>query len=98
MSEKPETAKREPRPNEIALKQPIKQAGGEDIEFLELRKPAPGELRGLQLAQLAMGDVAQLSKLIPRISAPPITEADVAAMDLADFTSCYEKVGIFLGN
>jgi len=93
-----ETQKGDVPKDAIPLVQPIKQAGGEDIKFLLLRKPAPGEMRGLQLGQIAIGHVDQLSKLIPRISTPPITEADVAAMDLADFASCYEKIGGFLGN
>ena len=97
MSEKTTAPKREPRPNKITLLKPIKQAGGEDIEFLELRKPAPGEMRGLQLGQLAVGDVGQLTKLIPRISTPPISEADVAVMAFEDFSACYEKVTDFFG-
>ncbi|MEB3733431.1 hypothetical protein ULF88_03150 [Halopseudomonas pachastrellae] len=46
-----------------------------------MRKPATGELRGVHLAELIQLDVSSLSRVIPRISDPTLTEQDVAKMD-----------------
>ena len=82
-------------PNTITLDQPIKR-GSDEIKSIELRKPGSGELRGLKLAELLEMDVSALHKVLPRISNPTITEAEVSAMDPADLLSCGSKVAGFL--
>lgn len=79
----------------ITLDTPIRQ-GDTDITAVELRKPAAGELRGVTLTDLLHMDVAALTKVLPRITTPTLTEANVAAMDPADLTQCGSAVAGFL--
>lgn len=69
----------------IPLDTPIKQ-GKTEITSVEIRKPGAGELRGVNLVDLAQMDVSALIKVLPRITTPTLTEADVARMDPADLT------------
>ncbi len=82
-------------PVSIELETPIKREG-DDITTLTLRKPNSGELRGVSLTDLLNMDVAALTKVIPRITAPTITEADVRQMDVADLVSVGGEVAGFL--
>lgn len=79
----------------ITLDTPIKR-GEQTIETVALRKPAAGELRGTQLHDLAMMDVAALSKVIPRISEPTLTPTEIHNMDPADFMQFAAEVAGFL--
>lgn len=79
----------------ITLDQPI-QRGESQIASVEMRKPAAGELRGLNLNDLLQMDVAALHKVIPRISSPTLTEAEVSALDPADLTQLGAAVAGFL--
>ena len=81
--------------NTITLDTPIKR-GDQTIGFIELRKPMAGELRGLSLSDLLQMDVSALQRVIPRISNPMLTEADMAGMDPADLMQCGAKVAGFL--
>ena len=81
--------------NTITLDTPIKR-GEHTIDTITLRKPNSGELRGLNLADLLQMDVILLHRVLPRISSPMLTEADVAAMDPKDLLSCGAKVAGFL--
>lgn len=82
-------------PNSITLDTPIKR-GDQEVASISLRKPNAGELRGLNLTDLLQMDVAALQKVLPRITTPSLTEADVAAMDPADLMQCGSKVASFL--
>ena len=84
-----------PGPNTVPLTEPIGE-GEHVIKELTLRKPGPGELRGVQLGMLAAGDVSMLIKILPRIAMPPINEAQAAGMELGDFTECYAVIQGFL--
>lgn len=79
----------------IDLDTPIKR-GDKDITAISLRKPAAGELRGVTLTDLLQMDVSALTKVIPRISDPALTEAEVARMDPADLVQIGGKVAAFL--
>ncbi|KWH44044.1 phage tail protein [Burkholderia stagnalis] len=68
--------------------------GNQTIDAITLRKPKAGELRGVSLSDLVSLDVAALSKVLPRISTPMLTEADVANIDPADLV---QLGGIFAG-
>lgn len=70
-------------PNTVTLDTPIKR-GEQSITAVTLRKPNAGALRGTSLNALVHLDVDALSKVLPRISTPTLTEADVAQMDPAD--------------
>ena len=76
-------AKAAPTTEVVTLEPPL-QRGEQTITKVTLRKPATGELRGVHLAELIQLDVSSLSRVIPRISDPTLTEQDVAKMDPAD--------------
>ncbi|MFA1263643.1 phage tail assembly protein [Xanthomonas axonopodis pv. fascicularis] len=78
----------------IPLDQPITR-GEQTIADLKVRKPGAGELRGLKLAELLQMDVTALATLLPRISSPTLTTADVNAMDPADLLAVGQEVALF---
>lgn len=49
-----------------------------------LRKPKAGELRGLNMVDVLQIEVSSIVKLVPRISTPSLTEAEVKAMEPSD--------------
>lgn len=79
----------------IILDTPIKR-GDNDIAEMTLRKPASGELRGVTLSDLLQMDVAALTKVVPRISDPALSEVEVARMDPADLVQIGGVVAGFL--
>ncbi|WP_321815696.1 MULTISPECIES: phage tail assembly protein [unclassified Paraburkholderia] len=80
-------------PNTLTLDTPIVR-GKQTIDTITLRKPRSGELRGASLSDLVNLDVGALSKVLPRISSPTLTEHDVANLDPADLV---QLGGIFMG-
>jgi hypothetical protein len=72
-----------PNPNTVTLDTPLTR-GNQTITEVTLRKPSAGELRGTSLQALCNLDVDALSKVLPRITTPMLTDADVARMDPAD--------------
>jgi hypothetical protein len=81
--------------NTVTLDTPIRR-GKSTIDTLTLRKPASGELRGVQLVELLNMDVATLIKILPRITSPGITAPEAAGMDPADLLACGSKISGFL--
>jgi len=79
----------------ITLQTPLTR-GETEIKEVTLRKPGTGEMRGLALSDLLQMNVNALHKVLPRISSPMLTEADVAKMDIADFTEMASEVAGFL--
>lgn len=79
----------------VFLEQPLTR-GEQTIAQIDLRKPAAGELRGVALVNLLQMDVDALVRVLPRISTPTLTEADVARMDLADLMQAGSVVSNFL--
>lgn len=79
----------------ITLDTPI-QRGDTTITDVQLRKPQSGELRGLNLADVLQMDVNALTKLLPRITTPSLTEAEVCNLDPADLLQLGSKVTGFL--
>lgn len=69
---------------------------GEKIEKVTMRKPMSGELRGLSLAEVLNLDVDSITKLVPRISNPTLSEQEVRNMDPADLTECGKEIAGFL--
>lgn len=71
--------------------------GNQEIESLYIRRPKPGDLRGLQLGALVNGDTDAMLKLIPRIASPSIPEELVCEqMNAVDLTSITDKVVQYL--
>ncbi|MCW2391950.1 phage tail assembly protein [Sphingobium sp. B11D3A] len=79
----------------VSLDSPV-QRGEQSIESIQLRKPKSGELRGLSLVDLGQLKVDALTKIIPRISSPTLTEAEVANLDPSDLLACGAEIGSFL--
>jgi hypothetical protein len=80
-------------PNTYTLDEPIVR-GNQTITQVTLRRPKSGELRGVTLSDLVNLDVTALSRVLPRISSPTLTELDVANLDPADLV---QLGGIFSG-
>lgn len=79
----------------IELDVPI-QCGNRTINTLELRRPNSGALRGLSIMDLAQINVTALQKLLPRITTPALTTAELAMLDPADLTDIGVEVAGFL--
>jgi hypothetical protein len=67
----------------ITLYNPINRKDN-PIDEIQLRRPASGELRGLNLADVLQLEVDSLVTLLPRITLPSLTKQEVEALDPAD--------------
>jgi hypothetical protein len=65
------------------LAEPIKR-GDTSIDNLTIRKPSAGQLRGLSLQSLLSLDITAILTVVPRISMPPVTQAEADGLDPAD--------------
>ncbi|VVT44326.1 GpE+E' [Kosakonia radicincitans] len=81
--------------NVITLENPVKR-GEQIIDAITLIKPNAGTLRGVSLAAVANSEVDALIKVLPRMSAPSLTEQEVAALELPDLVALAGKVVGFL--
>ncbi|WP_269503743.1 phage tail assembly protein [Burkholderia sp. IMCC1007] len=79
----------------VTLDTPITR-GEQTITEVVLTKPHAGALRGVTLTDVLQLDVIALSKVIPRISSPTLTEQDVLRMDPADMVQLGTEVAGFL--
>lgn len=60
--------------------------GETKIREIQIRKPNVPALKGLKLLDLMQSDVNAISILLPRISQPMLTKADIDRLDIVDFT------------
>lgn len=82
----------------IRLNTPIKRAGeAADVTSVTLRKPQPGEMRGLKLLDVLQLDVNALIVLLPRITSPALTGDEVATMPVDDLFKIGGEVTRFFG-
>lgn len=79
----------------VSLDTPIVR-GDTTIDSLKIRKPASGELRNLNLADLVQLNVSAICKLLPRISIPTLTPAEVDQLDPADLLAISAEIADFL--
>lgn len=79
----------------VTLDQAI-QRGDTTITEIQLRKPKAGEMRGLNMTDVVQMDVNALTKLLPRITTPILTEAEIGNMDPADLMQLGSEVSTFL--
>lgn len=70
--------------------------GGQNITDITIFKPKANAMRGLSVTSILQGDVDSLIRLIPRISSPTMTEADVSSLDLNDLVQLQAGVISFL--
>ncbi|OSK22891.1 phage tail protein E [Escherichia coli M056] len=83
--------------NTVVLRSPVTR-GEMTITEVTITKAMchPGALRGLKLFEVMQGDVESLIKLLPRVTSPQLTEADVYMLDNADFSALgLRVVGFF---
>ncbi len=79
---------------DIQLTHPI-TFGSDSIENVQLRKPQAGELRGIKLLDVMQMDVSAYIQLLPRITAPMLTEQQVSELDPADLMKVMNGVQSF---
>ncbi|MDO3616496.1 phage tail assembly protein [Ralstonia pseudosolanacearum] len=79
----------------VTLDTPITR-GEQTISVITVRKPGAGELRGVSLMDLMRMDVTALHTVLPRITTPTLTTADVSKLDPADLTQLAVEVTGFL--
>ena len=79
----------------VTLDYPIKRDNEEIISVI-VRKPLSGELRGLSLVDLLNMEVNALTKVLPRITQPSITEPEIRKLDPADLVQLGGAVSGFL--
>ncbi|RLM12559.1 hypothetical protein BIY27_11385 [Gibbsiella quercinecans] len=82
-------------PIEVTLDTPIKR-GDSEITKVTLTKPASGALRGVKLAELMELDYNAVASVLPRVSSPTLTIAEISSMDPADFMQLAGGVVSFL--
>lgn len=70
--------------------------GETTITHLEIRKPNVQALQGVKIADLLQGDVTAICHILPKISTPTITKAQVQQLDPADIAQIGGAVMIFL--
>lgn len=79
----------------ITLDTPL-QRGETEVTEIQIRKPKAGELRGVSITSLMQIDVSELTKVLPRITTPTLTDAELRNMDVADLTQMGLEVSGFL--
>ncbi|MDP2128175.1 MAG: phage tail assembly protein [Pseudohongiella sp.] len=79
----------------IELDTPIARAG-KPITHVDLRKPLAGALRGVTLVDVMQMDVMALTRVLPRITTPALTDSDIRAMDPADLVQLGAALSDFL--
>ncbi|CUY31940.1 phage tail assembly protein [Serratia marcescens] len=85
---------------ELATNQPITLdvpivRGTTQITEVTVNKPNSSALRGTRLQALIETDVDSLIKVLPRITTPSLTAAEVANLDPADLYQLSQAVAIF---
>lgn len=81
--------------NIITLDEPIAR-GETKITEIEIRKPNSGALRGVSLRALLDFETDAIIKVLPRVSEPPLLEAECVRMDPADLVQAGAKIAGFL--
>lgn len=78
----------------LTLQNPIQREGG-PITQLTLRKPKAGELRGLNIQSLMVGDVTAVISLLPRIASPIITAHEASQLEAEDIAEAAGTIMLF---
>lgn len=79
----------------IELDAPL-MMGDTTITHLEIRKPNVQALQGVKIADLLQGDVTAICHILPKISNPTITKAQVQQLDPANIAQIGGAVMVFL--
>lgn len=79
----------------VELDTPITR-GKQDIAKITVRKPLAGAFRGTNLVDVMQMDVQALTRVLPRITDPALTEAEIRNMNPADLVQLGSVVSGFL--
>ena len=79
----------------VELDSPI-QRGKTTVTEIHVRKPKSGALRGVSLSDVLQMDVQALTRVLPRITEPALTEPELRDMDPADLVQLGTVVANFL--
>ena len=80
----------------VTLNTPILR-GEKEITEITLLKPNVLALKGLKMMDVMQMDVDAYINLLPKITTPTLTKADIYALEPEDFTAlCTETIGFFV--
>ena len=79
---------------DVTLSTPVK-IDGKDVTAINLRRPKTGDMRGLKIRAVHEMDVDTFTRLLPRITMPPLSPAQIADLELPDFVALSEKAFLF---
>lgn len=79
----------------VELETPL-QRGKNTVTEITVRKPMSGGMRGVSLVDIMNLDVAALTKVMPRITTPALTEAELKTMDIVDLVQLGTALNGFL--
>lgn len=80
----------------VILDYPIERSGGV-IEKVTVRRPRAGALRDVKLMDLAQMDTQSLITVLPRITSPTLTKAEIKNLSPADLMALgVEVAGFFV--
>lgn len=79
----------------VTLDQPIAR-GETTIATVDVRPYHAGDMRGLKLLDIASGAVDAMRVLLPRITIPPVTAAEIDGLSQADFFALSSEAINFL--
>lgn len=79
----------------VELETPL-QRGKTLVKEITVRKPMSGGMRGVSLVDIMNLDVAALTKVLPRITTPALTEAELKTMDIVDLVQLGTALNGFL--
>ncbi|MBR0573361.1 MULTISPECIES: phage tail assembly protein [Pasteurellaceae] len=80
----------------VTLTKPIKR-GDKKITDITVLKPNVLSLKGLKLLDVMQFDVNALTVLLPRVTKPMLTKADIEQLEIADFTKLSTELAGFFG-
>ncbi|MCC8379576.1 phage tail assembly protein [Xenorhabdus sp. PB30.3] len=82
----------------ITFSEALKLTNGKTITEVEITDTMKqvGALRGLKLWDVMSSDVNTLITLLPRVTHPRLSEADITTMPIQDFTQLAEGIANFL--
>ncbi|MCK3655819.1 hypothetical protein A4G19_08630 [Pasteurellaceae bacterium Macca] len=78
----------------VTLSTPVIR-GEQQISEITLNKPNVLALKGLNLLSVMQLDVNSALELLPRITQPTLTKADLIAMEVDDFTALVSETTAF---
>lgn len=69
--------------------------GENTITDIVINKPNVFALKGLKLVDVLNVDVDAITKLLPRVTSPALTEMEIKSLDIVDFTELATSVITF---